>query len=374
MTADLDDLRELARAFCVNELLPHQQRWREQHHVDREVWYKGGSAGLLCMSIPEEYGGGGGTFAHEAVLLEEQARVGDNAWGIGVHCAVAAHYILAYGTEEQKRTWLPRMASGETVVAIAMTEPGAGSDLQGITTRAVKDGTDYVINGAKTFISNTSQAGLVIVVAKTDPNAGHRGISLLLVETNRDGVKRGRILDKIGQRGQDASELFFDGVRVPRTSVLGGVAGHGFAQLMSQLPQERLTISVIAAAAMESALEQTIAYTRTRRAFGKALADFQHTRFTLAEAATEARVVKTFVDDCVIKHLGGELDGATAAMAKWWSTECAMRVIDDCLQLHGGYGYMSEYPISHLWADHRVARIYGGTTEIMKEIVARSLL
>ncbi|MFI2558930.1 acyl-CoA dehydrogenase family protein [Nocardia farcinica] len=370
---ELDDLRATARQFCVKELVPHQERWRRQHHIDRDVWRKGGQAGLLCMSIPQRYGGGGGTFAHEAVLLEEQARVGDSAWGIGVHCAVAAHYLLAYGTEEQKRTWLPQMASGETVVSIAMTEPGAGSDLQGITTRAVRDGDELVIDGAKTFISNTSQAGLIIVVARTDPEAGSRGISLVLVEADRPGVVRGRILDKIGQRGQDASELFFDGVRVPATNILGGIPGRGFSQLMDQLPQERLAIAVIATATMETAIAQTTEYVEQRTAFGAALSELQNTRFTLAEAATHARLARTFVDDCLARHLRGELDPATAAMAKWWTTETAMKVLDDCLQLHGGYGYMSEYPISHLWVDHRVARIYGGTTEIMKEVVARSL-
>jgi len=374
MTDDLDHLRDLARTFCEKELLPNQQRWREQHHVDRDIWFTGAKAGLLCLSIPEEYGGGGGTFAHEAVLLEEQARVGDTAWGIGVHCVVAAHYVLAYGTEEQRRAWLPKMASGETIVSIAMTEPGTGSDLQGITTRAVADGDEYVINGAKTFITNLSQAGLVIVVAKTAPDAGHRGISLILVETDRPGVRRGRILDKIGQRGQDASELFLDDVRVPRENVLGGVEGRGFIQLMSQLPQERLTIALVATTAMETALEHTLAYTRDRRAFGKPLNQFQNTRFALAEVATEAKLARTFIDDCIMKHVAGELDEVTAAMAKWWTTERAMRAIDQCLQLHGGYGYMSEYPISHMWADNRVARIYGGTTEIMKEIVARSIM
>lgn len=372
-TEDLAEFRDLARKFCDQELLPHQQRWREQHHIDRDVWHKAGKLGLLCLSVPEEYGGGGGTYAHEAVLLEEQARVGDNAWGIGVHCVVAAHYLLAYGTAQQKRDWLPKMASGETVAAIAMTEPDAGSDLQGIRTRARTDGDEYVLDGAKTFITNGSLADLVIVVAKTDPGAGSRGISLLLVETDRPGFRRGRILDKIGQRGQDASELFFDGVRVPRTAVLGGEPGHGFRQLMQQLPQERLTIGVVAVATMETAVEQTTRYTKSRPAFGQHVFDFQHTKFALAEAATETAVARAFVDDCIDRHLHGELDTATAAMVKWWTTETAMRVLDSCLQLHGGYGYLSEFPISHLWVDHRVARVYGGTNEIMKEVIARSL-
>ncbi|TDC54255.1 acyl-CoA dehydrogenase [Actinomadura sp. KC345] len=373
MTDDLDELRALARKFCVNELEPHQKRWREQRHIDRDVWRKGGDVGLLCLSVPEEYGGGGGTFAHEAVLMEEQARVGDNAWGIGVHCVVAAHYILAYGTEEQRREWLPRMAGGEVVTAIAMTEPGAGSDLQRIRTRAERDADEYVINGAKTFITNASQADLVIVAARTDPDAGSRGISLLLVESDRDGFRRGRVLDKIGQRGQDASELFFDGVRVPASNLLGDTEGRGFAQLMGQLPQERLTIAVTAVTAMETALERTLSYVKEREAFGRPIFDFQNSRFTLAELATETQVARVFVDECVRRHLDGDLDGATAAMAKWWTTERAMHVLDECLQLHGGYGYMAEYPISHLWVDQRVQKIYGGTNEIMKEIISRSL-
>lgn len=373
MDEDLDALRDLARTFCTRELAPHQERWREQHHVDRSLWTTAGRAGLLCLSIPEEYGGGGGTYAHEAVLLEEQNRVGDTAWGVAVHSMVAAHYLLAYGTDEQKRTWLPPMATGQVVAAIAMTEPDTGSDLKAVATRAHREGDEYVINGAKTFITNASQADVVIVVAKTDPGAGSRGISLMLVETDRSGFHRGRILDKIGQRGQDASELFLDQVRVPADHVLGGEPGRGFAQLMAQLPQERLTIAITAVVAMETALEHTLAHTKDRTAFGQTLFDFQNTRFTLAEAATETRIARTFVDQCITHHLNEGLDAATAAMAKYWTTERASRVIDQCLQLHGGYGYMAEYPISHLWVDQRVQRIYGGTTEIMKEIIARQL-
>lgn len=373
MSEDLDQLRELARAFCVNELKPHQERWRQQHHVDRPLWNKAADAGLLCLSIPEQYGGGGGNYAHEAVLLEEQGRVGDTAWGVGVHCTVAAHYLLAYGTPEQKNTWLPRMASGETVAAIAMTEPGTGSDLQNVTTRAHRDGDEYVISGAKTFITNASQADLVIVVAKTDPDAGSQGISLILVETDQPGFVRGKILKKIGQQGQDASELFLDEVRVPADNVLGGEPGRGFTQLMQQLPQERLTIAVTAVVAMEIALEHTLTYVKQRTAFKKPIFDFQNTRFTLAEAATEAHLARTFVDQCILLHLRGELSSSTAAMAKYWTTERASHLIDQCLQLHGGYGYMDEYPIARLWADQRVQRIYGGTNEIMKEIISRTL-
>lgn len=373
MDEDLAALRDLARTFAARELAPHQERWREQHHVDRSLWTTAGKAGLLCLSIPEEYGGGGGTYAHEAVLLEEQNRVGDTAWGVAVHSMVAAHYLLAYGTDEQKRTWLPPMATGQVVAAIAMTEPGTGSDLKAVATRAHREGDEYVISGAKTFITNASQADLVIVVAKTDPEAGSRGISLMLVETDRPGFQRGRILDKIGQRGQDASELFLDQVRVPADHVLGGEPGHGFAQLMNQLPQERLTIAITAVVAMETALEHTLAYTKERTAFGKRIFDFQNTRFTLAEAATHTRIARTFVDQCIAQHLRGGLDAVTAAMAKSWTTEHASVVLDQCLQLHGGYGYMAEYPIAHLWVDQRVQRLYGGTTEIMKEIIARDL-
>ena len=305
--------------------------------------------------------------------MEEQIRAGDNAWGTGVHCMVAAHYLLDYGTREQRETWLPGMATGDTVAAIAMTEPGTGSDLKAIRTKAERDGDEYVINGAKTFISNASHADVVLVVARTGAKTRASGISLLLVETTRPGFTRGRVLDKIGQRGQDTAELFFDDVRVPASSVLGGVPGQGFGQLMSQLPQERLTVAIAAIAAIESAIEQTVGYTKERQAFGQPLFDFQNSRFTLAEAATEARVTRTFVDQCVLDHLAGNLDAATAAMAKWWATERATRVIDRCLQLYGGYGYMSEYPISHLWVDQRVQKIYGGSNEIMKEIIARTL-
>ncbi|MDA8369192.1 MAG: acyl-CoA dehydrogenase family protein [Nocardiopsaceae bacterium] len=373
MNDELDALRDLARQFCTKELTPNLDRWREQHHVDRQLWTAAGSVGLLGLSIPEVYGGGGGTFAHEAVLLEEQVRAGDNAWGVGVHSVLVAHYLLAYGSLAQKELWLPKLLSGEAVGAIAMSEPGAGSDLQSIQTKAIRDGDDYLVSGAKTFITNGSQADLVIVVAKTDPKAGAKGISLILVEAEREGFRRGQILDKVGQRGQDTSELFFDDIRVPVSNLLGTAEGEGFVQLMRQLPQERLVIALTAVTAMEVALEQTLRYTKERKAFGRPVFDFQNTKFTLAEAATQTRVARVFVDDCVVRHLRGELDATTAAMAKWWTTEQAMRVIDECLQLHGGYGYMNEYPIARLWADQRVQKIYGGTNEIMKEIISRGL-
>lgn len=370
---DLDALRELARSFFAKELTPNIDKFIEQHHVDRDFWNKAGALGLLCASIPEEYGGGGGTFAHEAVLIEEQAKAFDTSWGATLHSGIVAHYLLHYGTEEQKRQWLPKMAAGEVVGAIAMTEPGTGSDLQNVKTKAIREGDEYVVNGSKTFITNGSQADLVIVVAKTDTSAGAGGISLILVEADRPGFRRGRVLDKVGQKGQDTSELFFEDVRVPVSNLLGTQEGQGFIQLMQQLPQERLIIAVGSVAGMEAALEVTLRYTKERHAFGKPLFAFQNTKFTLAEAATETRVARVFLDDCIMRHLRGELDIPTVAMAKWWTTDRAMAVADECLQLHGGYGYMSEYPISRMWTDSRVQKIYGGTNEIMKEIIARSL-
>lgn len=370
---DLDALRDLARNFCEKELQPNAERFAEQHQVDRELWNIAGDLGLLCMSIPEEYGGGGGTFAHEAVLMEEQARVGDSAWGGSLHSGIVAHYLLAYGSEEQKKRWLPKMASGEVVGAIAMTEPGTGSDLQNVKARAVRDGDEYVINGAKTFITNGQQADLIIVVVKTDTSAAASGISLVLVEADRAGFRRGRALSKIGQKGQDTSELFFEDVRVPVTNLLGSEEGQGFIQLMQQLPQERLIIAVTGVAGMESAVEQTVAYTKEREAFGKPIFAFQNTKFKLAEVATEAHIARVFVDSCISRHLKGELDIQTVAMAKWWISDRGVAVADECLQLFGGYGYMTEYPISRMWVDARVQKIYAGTNEIMKEIIARTL-
>lgn len=373
MNAELLELRDLAAKFFSAELAPHANRFADQRHVDRELWNRAGELGLLCMSIPEEYGGGGGTFAHEAVVLEEQARIGDSSWGAGLHSGIVAHYILQYATEELRAQWLPKMASGEMIGAIAMTEPGTGSDLQSVKTKALLDGDEYVITGSKTFITNGQQADLIIVVAKTDPSQGAAGISLIVVEADRAGFRRGKVLDKIGQRGQDTSELFFDEVRVPRSHLLGQAEGQGFIQLMTQLPQERLIVAVGAVAAMELALEQTLKYTREREAFGRPVFGFQNTKFTLAEAATETRIARVFLDYCIDLHLAGQLDVQTVAMAKWWTTERAMKVLDDCMQLHGGYGYMTEYPISRLWVDQRVQKIYAGTNEVMKEIISRSL-
>ncbi|MFI9451199.1 acyl-CoA dehydrogenase [Amycolatopsis sp. WAC 01375] len=372
-TTELEDLRDLARTFCQKELVPNQERWAAEKKVDRELWTKAGEVGLLALSIPEEYGGGGGTFAHEAVLYEEQARSGDSAWGVTVHNGIVAHYILEYAGEEQKKAWLPKFASGEMVGAVAMTEPGTGSDLQNIKTRAVRDGDHYVINGAKTFITNGFHADLVVVAVKTDPDAGAQGVSLIAVETDTPGFSRGRVLDKIGLKGQDTAELNFDDVRVPAANLLGGQEGLGFIQLMQQLPQERLIIAVTAVAGMEAAIDQTIAYTKDRQAFGRPVYNFQNTKFKLAEAATEAAVSRAFLDQCIERHLRKELDVQGAAMAKLWTTERVNKVVDDCLQLFGGYGYMTEYPIARAWADIRISRIFGGTSEIMKEIISRTL-
>jgi acyl-CoA dehydrogenase len=374
LDADLDSFRELAHVFCQKELAPHNERWSAAKHVDRELWNKAGEVGLLCLSIPEEYGGGGGTFAHEAVLLEEQARAGDDAWGHVVHSGIVAHYVNSCGTEDQKKRWLPRLASGELVGAIAMTEPGTGSDLQNVKSRAIRDGDHYVLNGAKTFITNGHQAELIIVVAKTDPSEAAKGVSLLVLETEgAEGFRRGRVLDKVGMHGQDTSELFFDDVRVPVENLLGGAEGQGFVQLMQQLPQERLLIAVSAVAAMEVAIEQTIRYTKERTAFGREIFKFQNTRFKLAEAVTELAVAKAFLDQCIERHLRADLDVTGAAMVKWWTTDRLSRVADECLQLFGGYGYMNEYPIARAWTSARVQRIFGGTNEIMKEIISRTL-
>ncbi|GAA3047257.1 acyl-CoA dehydrogenase [Actinokineospora globicatena] len=373
MDDDLAAFRDLARTFCEKELTPNTERWVENKQVDRELWTKAGEVGLLCLSIPEEYGGGGGNFAHETILLEEQARAGDSGWGVSLHNGIVAHYVLAYGTEEQKHAWLPKLASGEWVGAIAMTEPGAGSDLQGIKAKAVRDGDEYVVSGAKTFITNGGQCDFVIVVVKTDPSKGAEGTSLVVVETERAGFRRGRVLDKLGLKAQDTAELFFDEVRVPVGNLLGGVEGQGFVQLMQQLPQERLIIGISSVVAMEIALELTLAYTKERQAFGRPVYHFQNTKFTLAEVATEARIARVFLDDCIAKHLRGELDIPTVAMLKWWTSDRAMKAIDECLQLHGGYGYMHEYPIARIYLDQRVQRIYGGTNEIMKEIISRTL-
>lgn len=373
-TDELALLRESARRFFARECVPHEARWRAQHHADREIWNKAGAAGLLCASIPEAYGGGGGNFLHEAVICEEQLGAMAQSFSNNVHSGIVAHYLLAYGTEAQKQRWLPRMASGELVAAIAMTEPGAGTDLQRIRTRARRDGDHYRISGSKIFITNGLHAGLVCVAAKTDATAGGKGISLLMVETEgTPGFSRGPLLDKIGQKTLDTTELFFDDVQVPAVNLLGAVEGRGFAQLMEQLPRERLIVAVGSLATMRRALDETLKHVRERQVFGQPLMQMQNTRFKLAECETQAEVARAFVDDCIERLLAGTLDVPTAAMAKWWTTDTCCRIVDECLQLFGGYGYINDYPIARLYADVRVGRIYGGANEVMKEIIARSL-
>ncbi|NNM47058.1 acyl-CoA dehydrogenase family protein [Knoellia koreensis] len=374
LTEDLDDLRQLARTFLDKEAVPNQARWAEQHMVDRDFWRAAGQAGLLCISIPEEYGGGGGTFAHEAVIATEQARVADDAWANSVHSTIVAHYIAAFGTEEQKQRWLPGAASGDLVFAIAMTEPGTGSDLQRVRTRAVRDGDDYVINGSKTFISNGTHCDVIVIVARTSDDPGGKGLSLIVAEAAElPGFERGRVLKKIGMHGQDTRELSFVDMRVPAANLLGGVEGRGFQQLMEQLPQERLIIAVTAAATAEAAVRHAIAYAKEREAFGENLLSFQNTRFVLAECAADALAARTLVDSCITRHIDGHLDAAGASLAKFWCTDIQNKVVDRCLQIFGGYGYMMEYPIARMFAAARVQKIYGGTNEIMKELVARAL-
>ncbi|MFZ6639013.1 acyl-CoA dehydrogenase family protein [Undibacterium sp. TC4M20W] len=373
MTPELETFRDAVRRFVAAEVTPHQEHWKKQQHVDRDVWDKGGAMGILLADIPEEYGGSGGSFAHQSIVFEELTYAGDMAFGIHVH-AIVAHYILNQGTEEQKQKYLPKLASGEMIAAIAMSEPGAGSDLKGIRTTARRDGDSYVINGSKTFISNGYMADLVVVVTKTDPEAGAKGVSLIMVET-RDcrGYRVGRILEKIGQKGQDTCELFFDDVRVPLDRVLGGVEGKGFTQLMTELPYERTILGVSGVAAIERALDLTITHTRERKAFGQALIEMQNTRFVLAEIKTEATIARTFIDRCIVDMMEGRMDTELASMAKYWISDLQCKVIDQCLQLFGGYGYMLEYPIAQMYVDARVQRIYGGANEIMKEIISRNL-
>ncbi|CCQ14491.1 Acyl-CoA dehydrogenase [Rhodococcus sp. AW25M09] len=375
LTTELADLRQLARGFFEKEVAPHREEFAAAGRPSREVYRSAGRLGLLGMSVPEQYGGGGGDFRHEAVLFEEQVRAGDSSMQLGVHSGIVPHYLLAYASEENKERWLPKLCSGEWIGAIAMTEPGTGSDLQGITTRAVRDGDYYVVTGGKTFISNGAHCDLIIIAAKTDPSAGARGLSLLVAEVSDDteGFHRGRVLHKIGQKGQDTAELTFDGLRIPATNILGEAEGLGFAQLMQQLPQERLICGIAAAAMIDAAVLQTVEYTKSRSAFGKTLFDLQNTKFELAECATIGRVVRTFVDDAMAKHISGTLDVTTAAMIKYWTTDRQFEVVDRCLQLFGGYGYMEEYPIARMFVDGRIARIYAGANEVMKELISRSL-
>lgn len=372
--AEHDMFREAFRSFVQREIVPHHAQWEKDGAVSREVWRKAGRQGFLCMDVPEAYGGAGEKdFRYNAVVSEELSYAGATGPGFALHTDIVVPYLLDYGSAEQQQRWLPDLVSGECIGAIAMSEPGAGSDLAGVRTTAIREGDHYVLNGQKTFITNGILNDLVIVVAKTDPEKRHKGISLIVVERGMEGYERGRNLEKIGMHAQDTAELFFTNVRVPVENRLGD-EGMGFGYLMQQLPQERLTIAVSAIAAAEAALDMTIRYVREREAFGQPIAAFQNTRFELAEMKTEIEVGRTFVDQCILALNRRELSTETASMAKWWTTDLQKRVMDRCLQLHGGYGYMIEYPIARFYLDARVQAIYGGTNEIMKEIIGRSLV
>jgi acyl-CoA dehydrogenase len=374
MSEDVVLLQDQARRFIAAEYVPQLERWNDAGMYDREAWDKAGAAGLLCPAIPEEYGGAGGSFAHEAVISRELSLAGFDSFGAPLHSGIVAPYILHYGTDEQKRRWLPKMVTGERVGAIAMSEPGAGSDLQGVRTTATRSGNGYLLNGAKTFITNGQHANLIVVVAKTDAEAGSKGISLMVLETeDAPGFRRGRKLDKLGLDAADTSELFFEDVKLPPESLLGGEEGRGFAQLMSELPRERLIVAVHAQAMIERAIALTIDYVKQRQAFGKKIIEFQNTQFVLAECKSEATIGRVFHDHCIERYLEGTLDTVTASIAKYWLTDLQGNVIDRCLQLFGGYGYMEEYPIARMYRDARVMRIYAGTNEIMKLVIARSL-
>ena len=373
MDADLALYRESVRRFIKVEVVPHQQKWRKQQHVDRDVWHKAGELGLLLADIPELYGGAGGTFAHMAIFWEELAAVGESGFGTRVQ-SVAAHYILKNGTEAQMRSLLPKLASGKMIAAIAMTEPSAGSDLQGMRTSAIRRGEHYVINGSKSFVSNGYLADLVVLAVKTDPAGSGKGISLFLVETGElQGYRVGSMLEMIGRKAQDTCELFFDNVKIPADALLGGVEGKGLSQLMNELPYERIAIGINAVAAIERATAITVEYTRERKAFGKPLFDLQNTRFKLAEAKTHAVIARVFLDWCIQKVIDGTLESDVASMAKWYLSDMQCKVIDECLQLFGGYGYVMDYPIAQMYADARVQKIYGGANELMKEIIAYAI-
>jgi alkylation response protein AidB-like acyl-CoA dehydrogenase len=372
-TQEHEDFRSTVREFLEREVVPHHDQWEKDGQVSREVWTKAGGQGLLCFDVDEEYGGAGvKDFRYNMVVAEEISRVGASGLGFPVHTDVIVPYLSSLATDEQKRRWLPGVVSGELISAIAMTEPGAGSDLQGIRTSAVDKGDHYVLNGSKTFISNGIMSDLVIVVARTNPDAGHQGISLLVVERGMDGFERGRNLEKVGLKAQDTAELFFDNVHVPKENLLGE-EGSGFVSLMNNLPQERVSIAAIAVAACEHVLQLCLDYAREREAFGRPIGKFQHNRFLLAEMATEVHIARVFLNDCVLKLNAGEVDTALASMAKWWTTELQKKVVDQAVQLFGGYGYMMEYPVARAFVDSRIQTIYGGTTEVQKEIIGRML-
>jgi acyl-CoA dehydrogenase len=374
MTEELDVFRDQFRKFLGKDLAPHAEAWRHQKLVDRSAWRALGEMGALLPSVPQIYGGLGATFAYDAAVIEDiESVVPEATAGVSVHSGIVAHYILNYGSEEQKLRWLPKMATGELIGAIAMTEPGTGSDLQAVRTTARKQGNNYVINGQKTFITSGQAADLIIVVARTG-GPGAKGLSLIVLEADgNEGFRRGRNLDKIGLHASDTSELFFDEAVAPPENLLGGDEGNGFAQLMQQLPQERLLLAIAAVASMERAVRLTVDYTRERKAFGQPIIEFQNTAFKLAERKTEAMIARVFIDWCVERLVAGELDTVTASMAKWWCSQKQVETADECLQLHGGYGYMQEYPISRMFVDARIQKIYGGTNEIMKLVIAQSL-
>jgi acyl-CoA dehydrogenase len=373
---ELDLFRTTVRRFLSEEVAPNASAWRARGYIDRDLWRKAGALGLLCASVPEEHGGGGGTFWHEAIIIEELARIAFPDFSIPLQNVILAPYLVQYATEQQRRRWLPRMASGDLVAALAMSEPGAGSDVQAIRTSARRDGDEYVVNGQKTFITHGHTADLICLAVKTDTSEanGVRGFSLLMIEADKTtGFRRGRLLDKVGLKAQDTAELFFDDARVPAANLLGGIEGRGFYQLMEQLAKERINIAMQALALTEAAINETIAYVKERQIFGKRLMDFQNTRMVLAEAKTTAAVTRVFVEHCIETLVSGTLDAETAAMAKWWATDKQCEIIDNCVQLHGGYGYMLEYPIARMWTDGRIQKIWGGSNELMKDLIARAL-